>query len=294
MQLKDIMTPEVERIHKDETLQAAAQRMKALDVGLIPVYDGDRLVGMLTDRDITVRATAAGCNPATTPVGQVMTPEVVYCFEDQPVDEAATVMEDKQIRRLLVLNRDKRLVGVVSLGDFATHTGARRVAGEALEEISTSGMSTKAQALASAAAGKVSDATTVVGESADSLVELVRRYPMPSLLLGLGIGYVLSPQSGNGGRMGYYDARTRRSTLSNMGSTMRHTAQDLAQNVAETAGGMRDKTQALASTAAGKVSEATAVVGESAESLVDMARRYPVPSLLIGLGTGYLLASSKR
>ena len=136
MQLKDIMTPEVERIHKDENLQKAAQRMKALDVGLIPIYDGDRLVGMLTDRDITVRATAAGCNPATTPVGQVMTSEVVYGFEDQPVEEAARVMEEKQIRRLMVLNRDKRLVGVVSLGDLATHPGARRVAGEALEEIS--------------------------------------------------------------------------------------------------------------------------------------------------------------
>jgi CBS domain-containing protein len=136
MQLRDIMTPEVERIHKEENLQTAAQRMKALNVGMIPIYDGDRLVGMLTDRDITVRATAAGCDPATTPVGQVMTSDIIYCFEDQLVEEAAKVMEEKQIRRLIVLNRDKRLVGVVSLGDLATHTGAKRVAGEALEEIS--------------------------------------------------------------------------------------------------------------------------------------------------------------
>ena len=164
---------------------------------------------------------------------------------------------------------------------------------QTVEEI-TSSMSTKAQDLASAAAGKVSEATAVVGESAESLVDLVRRYPIPSLLIGLGIGYLLTPQSGNRGRMGYYDARTRGSTLSNMGRTMKHTAEDLAQNVAETAGGMRDRAQDLASAAAGKVSEATTVVGESAESLVDMVRRYPVPSLLIGLGTGYLLASSKR
>lgn len=136
MQLREIMTPEVERLHKDENLQKAAQRMKALDVGMMPIYDGDRLVGMLTDRDITVRATAEGCDPAQTPVRQVMTPEVVYCFEDQPVEEAARIMEEKQIRRLIVLNRDKRLVGVVSLGDLATHTGAKRAAGEALEEIS--------------------------------------------------------------------------------------------------------------------------------------------------------------
>jgi CBS domain-containing protein len=293
MQLKDIMTPEVERIHKDENLQTAAQRMKALDVGLIPVYDGDRLVGMLTDRDITVRATAAGCNPATTPVGQVMTPEVVYCFEDQSVEDAAKVMEDKQIRRLIVLNRDKRLVGVVALGDLATHTGARRAAGEALEEISTSGLSTTVQGLASAA-GKVSDATAVVGGGLESVVELVRRYPLPSLLLGVGMGYLLMPQSGTRGRMGYYDARTGGSTWSNMGSTMKQTAQDLVQNVAETAGGMKERAQDLASTAAGKVSDATAVMGESAEPLVEMARRHPVPSLVIGLGLGYVLASSKR
>jgi CBS domain-containing protein len=294
MQLKDIMTPEVERIHKDENLQKAAQRMKVLDVGLIPIYDGDRLVGMLTDRDITVRATAAGCHPATTPVGHVMTPEVVYCFEDQSVEEAATVMEDKQIRRLIVLNRDKRLVGVVALGDLATHTGARRAAGEAREEISTSGLSTTAQGLASAAAGKVSAATAAAGESAESVVDLVRRYPIPSLLLGVGIGYLLMPQSGNGGRRGYYDARTGSSTWSNMGSTMKQTAQDLVQNVAETAGGMKERAQDLASTTAGKVSDVTAVVGENAEPLVEMARRHPVPSLLLGLGLGYVLASSKR
>jgi len=164
---------------------------------------------------------------------------------------------------------------------------------QTVEEI-TSSMSNKAQDLASAAAGKVSEATAVVGESAESLVNLVRRYPIPSLLIGVGIGYLLTPQSSYGGRMGGYDARTRSSTLSNMGRTMKHTAEDLAQNVAETAGGMRDRAQDLASTAAGKVSDVTAVVGENADSVVEMARRYPVPSLLIGLGTGYLLASSKR
>jgi len=294
MQLKDIMTPEVERIQKDENLQTAAQRMKALNVGMIPIYDSDRLVGMLTDRDITVRATAAGCNPATTPVGQVMTPEVVYCFEDQSVEEAAKIMEDKQIRRLMVLNRDKRLVGVVSLGDLATHTGTRRAAGEALEEISTSGLSTTAQHLTSAAAGKVSDATVAVGGGLESMVELVRRYPFPSFLLGLGLGYVLIPQSGTRGRMGYYDNRTGGRTWSDMGSTMKQTAQDLVQNVAETTGDMKDRAQDLAATAAGKVSDVTAVVSESADSVVEMARRHPVPSLMIGLGLGYVLASSTR
>jgi hypothetical protein len=158
----------------------------------------------------------------------------------------------------------------------------------------TSDMSTKAQDLASAAAGKVSEATAAVGGGLESMVDLVRRYPVPSFLLGLGIGYLLVPQSSYGGRMGYYDARTRGSTLSNMGSSMKHTAQDLVQNVAETAGGMKERAQDLASTAAGKVSDVTAVVGESADSVVEMARRHPIPSLLIGLGIGYVLASSTR
>ena len=136
MQLKEIMTPDVERIQKDLTVQEAAQKMKTLNVGMIPVYNGDRLVGMLTDRDITIRSVAEGRDPRTTPVNAVMTPEVVYCFEDQTIDEAAKVMEDQQIRRLIILNRDKRLVGIVSLGDLATQRGGQRAAGEALEKIS--------------------------------------------------------------------------------------------------------------------------------------------------------------
>jgi CBS domain-containing protein len=136
MQLKDIMTPEVERVPKDASVQAVAQRMKALDVGMIPVYDGDRLVGMVTDRDITLRLVAAGRDAAHTPAHEIITPEVIYCYEDQSVEEAAQVMEQQQIRRLIVLNRDKRLVGIVSLGDLATHRQSQKAAGEALSEIS--------------------------------------------------------------------------------------------------------------------------------------------------------------
>jgi CBS domain-containing protein len=136
MQLKEIMTPEVERMQKDLTVQEVAQKMKTLDVGLIPVYNDDRLVGMITDRDITIRAVAEGRDPSKTPVNAVMTPEVVYCYEDQTIDDAAKVMEEQQIRRLIILNRDKRLVGIVSLGDLATHRGSKRAASEALEKIS--------------------------------------------------------------------------------------------------------------------------------------------------------------
>lgn len=138
MQLKNIMSTNVERIHKDVSVTEAAQKMKALDVGMLPVYDGDRLVGMITDRDITLRVAAAALDPAKIAVQEAMTAETIYCFEDQTVQEAARMMEQHQIRRLIILNRDKRLVGIVSLGDLATHTGSKRAAGEALESISQS------------------------------------------------------------------------------------------------------------------------------------------------------------
>jgi CBS domain-containing protein len=117
-------------------VEAAAAKMRALDVGPLPVCDGDRLQGMVTDRDITVRATAAGKDPATTPVAEVMTPQVVSVFEDQDVAEAARLMEQYQIRRLVVLDRDNRLVGIVSLGDLAVETGDEGGAGEVLEQVS--------------------------------------------------------------------------------------------------------------------------------------------------------------
>jgi len=136
MLLRDVMTTSVEVIAPDATLQAAAQKMKDWDVGMMPVCDGARLVGMLTDRDITIRATAAGRDSKTTPVREIMTMEVTYCFEDQDVEDAARLMEDKQIRRLVVLNRDKKLVGIVSLGDVATFTGDEQLSSEILEQVS--------------------------------------------------------------------------------------------------------------------------------------------------------------
>jgi len=136
MQLREIMTHEVEVIHPDATLQEAAQKMKGLDVGPLPVCTGKRLEGMLTDRDITVRAVAEGRDPRTTKVQEVMTSEVVCAFEDQDITEAARLMEECQIRRVVVLNRDKQLVGIVSLGDLAVHTGDERQAGQTLERVS--------------------------------------------------------------------------------------------------------------------------------------------------------------
>lgn len=136
MKVHDIMTPHVEVIHPDACLQEAAKKMSQFDVGLLPVYDGDQLVGVLTDRDITVRATATGCDPTTTPVREVMTAEIVYCFEDQDVEIPAQMMEMRQIRRVPVVNRAKQLVGIVSLGDVALETGNRDLSGETLEGVS--------------------------------------------------------------------------------------------------------------------------------------------------------------
>jgi CBS domain-containing protein len=136
MRVKDVMTPQVEVISAESTLQAAAARMKARDIGPLPVCEGDRLVGMLTDRDITVRAIAEGESPTTIRVRDIMTPDVVYCFEDDLVSEAARVMQEQQVRRLVVLNHDKRLVGIVSLGDLAIETGDDELAGQTLGQVS--------------------------------------------------------------------------------------------------------------------------------------------------------------
>jgi len=136
MRVSEVMTQGVECIGPDATLQEAAAKMKSLDVGPLPVCDNDRLVGMVTDRDITVRATAEGDAPTDVRVRDVMTPEVIYCFEDELVEDAARLMAAKQVRRLVVLNRDKRMVGIVSLGDLAVKTGDEQLAGNALEGIS--------------------------------------------------------------------------------------------------------------------------------------------------------------
>jgi len=136
MKLKEIMTPGVEVIHPDTTIQQAAAKMRRLDIGPLPVCDGDRLIGMLTDRDITIRAVAEGCDPNTTTVREAMTPDIAYCFDDQEVQDAVQLMERYQIRRLPILNRDKRLVGIVSLGDLAVSSGDQTRVGETLKHVS--------------------------------------------------------------------------------------------------------------------------------------------------------------
>jgi CBS domain-containing protein len=120
MKVSDVMTRDVEIASPDDDLQTAAQMMRDIDTGALPVGENDRLVGMITDRDIAVRAVAEGKAPKECRVREVMSGEVHYCFEDEEVAAVADKMAQLQVRRLPVLDRNKRLVGIASLGDLAT------------------------------------------------------------------------------------------------------------------------------------------------------------------------------
>jgi CBS domain-containing protein len=137
MKVRDAMTHDVRITNPDETILQAAQTMADLDAGILPVGDHDRLVGMITDRDIAIRGIAKGKGPDAK-VRDVMTSEVKYCFDDQEIDEVCRNMGNIQVRRLPVLDHSKRLVGILSLGDIAVAHG-NGVAGEALRSISRHG-----------------------------------------------------------------------------------------------------------------------------------------------------------
>ncbi|MPR12121.1 CBS domain-containing protein [Microvirga tunisiensis] len=137
MKVSEVMTKDVQLIEPTQTIRDAAKRMAEMDAGIVPVREGDRLVGMITDRDIAVRAVAEGKGPDT-PIREVMTEDVKYCYEDDDTADVARNMADIQVRRLPVLTRDKRLVGIISLGDMAVSNGSSRV-GEAVAGISQPG-----------------------------------------------------------------------------------------------------------------------------------------------------------
>jgi len=133
--VSDVMTRGVRSLAPKDTLQFAAQAMEELAVGSLPICDGQRVVGMITDRDITVRGTAHGLPAQTTSLDQVMSGEVQWCYEDQTVEEAARLMSDAQVRRLPILDREERLVGMLALGDVATKSDPEN-ASQALRGIS--------------------------------------------------------------------------------------------------------------------------------------------------------------
>jgi CBS domain-containing protein len=136
MKLSEIMTREVVVAQPDDTLQSAAKKMRDHNIGFLPVCDGDTLLGVLSDRDITVRALADGMDVSVMLGRDLMTTPAIYCYEDLDVAEAAQMMKENQIRRLIVVDRENtRLVGVVSLGDLARN-GTTDLSGEVLQKIS--------------------------------------------------------------------------------------------------------------------------------------------------------------
>jgi CBS domain-containing protein len=135
MKIADVMTKDVRLINPDQTLRQAAKIMFDEDIGAVPVAAEDRLVGMVTDRDIAIRGIAQGKGPKAK-VREVMTEQVKYCFDDDDLDHVSKNMASLQMRRLPVMNRDKRLVGIVSLADLAVTNQSRAQAEQALHGIS--------------------------------------------------------------------------------------------------------------------------------------------------------------
>ena len=124
MQLREIMTTDVEVIRPETCVSLAAEKMRSLDVGVLPVCEGQRLVGIVTDRNITIRATAYGHDPNTTPVCNYMSSELICCFEGQDIREAEELMRQRRVHRLPILTREKQIVGIVALDDLAIRTVA--------------------------------------------------------------------------------------------------------------------------------------------------------------------------
>ena len=137
MRVKDVMTKDVRTIGPELSLAEAARLLAQLDAGILPVEENDRLIGMVTDRDIVVRGVAQGLGPDAK-VRQVLTAEVRYCYEDDHIDEVSRNLADNQVRRLPVLSKDKRLVGIISLADIAV-AGKHDATGKALEGVTQRG-----------------------------------------------------------------------------------------------------------------------------------------------------------
>lgn len=133
--LTDLMSRDVKVISPDMSIQEAAAEMKKGDFGMLPVGENDRMVGAITDRDIAIRAVAQG-KDGNTKVRDVMSEGIFWVFEDESVEAAAKMMSQRQVRRLPVVDRNKRLVGIVALGDFAVESSEIRPAADALSEIS--------------------------------------------------------------------------------------------------------------------------------------------------------------
>jgi CBS domain-containing protein len=135
MKVKDAMHRNAEWVEPTTTVSALAKKMRDLDVGSLPVGENDRLVGMVTDRDIAIRAVAEGADPNQVTARDIMSKGIVYCRDDEELEDAVRIMEQKQIRRLPVIDGNKRMVGILSLGDVS-HAASHEIAGEVTAAVS--------------------------------------------------------------------------------------------------------------------------------------------------------------
>ena len=135
MKVREIMSSPVKQISSSAMVSEAADKMKTFDVGALPILEDNKIVGMLTDRDIVVRTIAMDMDPKMTVIKDIFTPEVLCCFEEDDISAAAKIMEDNQVRRLVVLDNEKTVVGMISLGDLALKTSNDHLAYEILERV---------------------------------------------------------------------------------------------------------------------------------------------------------------
>src|SRR5262249_29927746 len=135
MKIDEIMTRNVECVEPTLPIAKAAEKMRDMDIGFLPICENDKLTGAVTDRDITIRSVAQGRDPRLAPVSEIMTQDIFFCYDDEDVEHVAHYMQEKEVRRIVILNRQKRLVGVVSLGDIARTSGEQGLAGETLGQI---------------------------------------------------------------------------------------------------------------------------------------------------------------
>lgn len=135
MQAREVMSSTIRIIPSNTTIQAAAELMRQMDIGVLPVSENGQIVGMLSDRDIAVRAVAEGADPAATPAREVMSRDVISCFDDQDAREVAKLMEQNRVRRIVVVNRKNEAVGLVSVDDLAMHAETKALADEVAEVV---------------------------------------------------------------------------------------------------------------------------------------------------------------
>lgn len=136
MKIKDVMSTRVAIVKADATVRDAAREMRNMDIGVLPVSENDKLVGMITDRDITIRAVAEGRNPDQISVRDAMTRDLVSCYEDQELTEVSRIMQERQVRRVVVLNHQEQLVGIASMGDLVVQSGNEQMGGNMLQSVS--------------------------------------------------------------------------------------------------------------------------------------------------------------